>query len=202
MRELPQPYPLIVGEWVYRARCGDRTSGVDPNEFQRPLRGNSQNRAKLVCVGCAVQPECLVWALENNEIWGVWGGLDEAELRRALSVDSHGRFAIRCRPPGCPNPRCRARPGALEIILIAGSQGLHCRLCGFEWRSETSVMAIRHYRKIKRQQEQKRLRVRARVAAVRVVPAVVVSMPSLGSGSVDEAPVPLSLVASAASGCG
>src|SRR5262245_40064544 len=58
--------------------------------------------ARNLCNECPVRLECLRWALENKEIWGIWGGCDEAELRRALWVDANGEPTERCRYPHCP----------------------------------------------------------------------------------------------------
>ncbi len=38
--------------------------------------------AKTVCCSCAVQPECLEFALATNQDSGVWGGTSEEERRR------------------------------------------------------------------------------------------------------------------------
>lgn len=38
--------------------------------------------AKQICAGCAVQEECLQYALETNQEAGVWGGYAEDERRR------------------------------------------------------------------------------------------------------------------------
>ncbi|MGW2425209.1 WhiB family transcriptional regulator [Streptomyces sp. NPDC001709] len=45
--------------------------------------GSAQNRAKTVCTGCPVRLECLAYALDNREWFGVWGGMTQRE-RRAL----------------------------------------------------------------------------------------------------------------------
>lgn len=39
--------------------------------------------AKTVCKTCPVCAQCLAWAMENGQDYGVWGGVDEAE-RRAM----------------------------------------------------------------------------------------------------------------------
>ncbi len=39
-------------------------------------------RAKLICVTCTVQDECLDYALHTNQEAGVWGGYAEDERRR------------------------------------------------------------------------------------------------------------------------
>ena len=48
-------------------------------------------RAKEVCQECPVQRECLQWAMQHGEDFGVWGGYDPLE-RRALR---RARIAIR-----------------------------------------------------------------------------------------------------------
>lgn len=39
-------------------------------------------RAKLICTGCPVQPECLEFALDSGQDFGVWGGTSESERRK------------------------------------------------------------------------------------------------------------------------
>lgn len=41
--------------------------------------------AKRLCAGCPVRTQCLTFALEGNERFGVWGGLSTKE-RDALKV--------------------------------------------------------------------------------------------------------------------
>jgi len=55
---------------------------VDP-ELWYPEKGGSTKDAKSVCLGCPVQTECLQYALDNDERFGIWGGYSERE-RRAL----------------------------------------------------------------------------------------------------------------------
>ena len=63
--------------WRNRARCAE----TDPESFF-PEKGGSTREAKLVCRGCEVRAECLAYALERDERFGVWGGLSERERRR------------------------------------------------------------------------------------------------------------------------
>jgi WhiB family redox-sensing transcriptional regulator len=69
----------IEGErrWQERANC----LGVDPDLFF-PERGASTREAKSVCRGCEVRGECLEYALDHGEKFGIWGGLSERERRR------------------------------------------------------------------------------------------------------------------------
>ncbi len=47
-----------------------------------PEKGGSSRAAKAVCLRCDERVECLEYALENNERWGVWGGMSERERRK------------------------------------------------------------------------------------------------------------------------
>lgn len=38
--------------------------------------------AKMICEGCAVKTECLMFALATHQDHGVWGGLTETERER------------------------------------------------------------------------------------------------------------------------
>jgi len=64
--------------WQDDALCAQ----TDPEAFF-PEKGGSSRQAKAVCMACEVRPECLEYALENDERFGIWGGLSERQ-RRAL----------------------------------------------------------------------------------------------------------------------
>ncbi len=63
--------------WQERALCAQ----TDPEAFF-PEKGGSTREAKKVCISCEVRAECLEYALENDERFGIWGGLSERERRR------------------------------------------------------------------------------------------------------------------------
>jgi WhiB family redox-sensing transcriptional regulator len=65
-------------DWRDYAACAQ----TDPDCFF-PEKGGSTREAKKVCRGCFVRVECLEYALEHQERFGIWGGLSERE-RRAL----------------------------------------------------------------------------------------------------------------------
>lgn len=48
-----------------------------------PDKGGSNKKAKAVCAACPVRVQCLQYALEAGEQFGIWGGLSEQE-RTAL----------------------------------------------------------------------------------------------------------------------
>jgi WhiB family redox-sensing transcriptional regulator len=63
--------------WQDRALCAQ----TDPEAFF-PEKGGSTREAKKVCRACEVRTECLEYALEHDERFGIWGGLSERERRR------------------------------------------------------------------------------------------------------------------------
>lgn len=46
-----------------------------------PDTGGSTRDAKRVCFQCPVRLQCLEYAVERKEPWGVWGGLSQRERR-------------------------------------------------------------------------------------------------------------------------
>jgi WhiB family redox-sensing transcriptional regulator len=65
------------GSWQDSALCAQ----TDPEAFF-PEKGGSTREAKKVCRACEVRTECLEYALEHDERFGIWGGLSERERRR------------------------------------------------------------------------------------------------------------------------
>lgn len=63
-------------DWQKSALCAQ----ADPEAFF-PEQGGSTREAKLICNECEVRSDCLEYALENNERFGIWGGLSERERR-------------------------------------------------------------------------------------------------------------------------
>ena len=73
---------LLAGDadgesWQERALCAE----TDPEAFF-PEKGGSTREAKRICAQCEVRVECLEYALESDERFGIWGGLSERERRR------------------------------------------------------------------------------------------------------------------------
>jgi len=54
---------------------------TDPEAFF-PEKGGSTRDAKRICTGCSVRAQCLEYALDNDERFGIWGGLSERERRK------------------------------------------------------------------------------------------------------------------------
>lgn len=69
----------LPGPWVRRAACGGRS------ELERvffPERGDPHGPAKAICERCPVQRECLRFALDTDQPFGIWGGTTARERAR------------------------------------------------------------------------------------------------------------------------
>jgi WhiB family redox-sensing transcriptional regulator len=85
------------GRWRSQAAC----RSADPGLFYPTGTGIiamlQVANARQVCAICAVRPQCLRWALENDRVLGVCGGTTEAErlILRQLAVNTAGLGAAR-----------------------------------------------------------------------------------------------------------
>jgi WhiB family redox-sensing transcriptional regulator len=77
---------MAAMSWEAEARCRI----YDPEIFF-DTRARSERKAKAICGKCAVQNECLAFALRSQSEFGIWGGLNGRE-RVALKRGA-GRFA-------------------------------------------------------------------------------------------------------------
>lgn len=148
-------------EWRKDAECSKKENKhLAPYFFSAVPR--EKYDAKNLCFTCDARKDCLKYALENKEIWGVWGGKDEAEIRRALSVSHEGKEIRRTRFPNCPY--CGARPGKLSVIVAPSPEGgrwttmklVRCEECEFTWRSRTSANAVTAYHAAKKKAEKEK----------------------------------------------
>ena len=58
-------------------------------------------RARAVCAGCPVRPECAAFAIASGAEFGVWGGMGEGELRaRRTRTPGQSRTIRISRPRG------------------------------------------------------------------------------------------------------
>ena len=78
-RELDPPIPYIPARWGDYAKC----RGLDTEVFFSDIRGNSPriDEAKRLCHGCQAKDDCLTYAIQRNEKWGIWGGLTTRQRR-------------------------------------------------------------------------------------------------------------------------
>ncbi|MFJ8923911.1 WhiB family transcriptional regulator [Streptomyces sp. NPDC102415] len=58
---------------------------TDPALFH-PEPGGTTTPAKRTCMACTVRRECLDYAIDTGQHWGIWGGVSQNELRRLVRV--------------------------------------------------------------------------------------------------------------------
>lgn len=156
--------------WGEEALCA-RPENSEMQEKMFSTDPVDKHEAKNLCFSCDVRDECLRYALENNVIWGIWGGRDKDELRRALSLSSEGKEIRRNRAPQCP--RCSARTSRLSTKIKDLPNGgrwttarmVECHDCGFEWRSRTSANAVDAYHTARAEKRARRQRDREKLIA-------------------------------------
>lgn len=71
--------------WSDDAAC----KGVDIDIFFS-LDDADQRQALQLCRSCPVQQECLRYAIDQREMYGIWGGMSESE-RRGIIRDRRRR---------------------------------------------------------------------------------------------------------------
>lgn len=80
-REMPKAqFGFIDLRWQEQAQC----SGSDTETFYHDTwekRREELVLLKKMCSHCPVAAECLDYALQTNEAYGIWGGLTPAERR-------------------------------------------------------------------------------------------------------------------------
>lgn len=80
-------------DWFSKGNC----NGKDTSMFF-PDTGDTTTakKAMTLCKSCPVRAECLAYAINNNEIFGVWGGFTvrrRRKVRKSLSIP--------CQPEDC-----------------------------------------------------------------------------------------------------
>jgi hypothetical protein len=75
------------GSWQDNALC----SVVEPEIFDTNSR-SEEFIAKKYCSACKVQSECLLLALNNNEEFLIFGGLNPAERKKMLRKGLRSRY--------------------------------------------------------------------------------------------------------------
>jgi WhiB family redox-sensing transcriptional regulator len=114
MTETRIPLTAIYGvdddsqlSWMDRALCAEVG-----DDFWFPEKGGSTRDPKRVCRSCEVRAECLEYALEHDERFGVWGGLSERERRQLKRAAVIRPQPEKTKPaPAPPRPPSSRFPG-------------------------------------------------------------------------------------------
>lgn len=75
-------------DWELEAKCkgADAPLFFGPNRFEpKRERLAREAAAKAICRSCPALPACREYALSHGELYGVWGGLGEAERRSLIA---------------------------------------------------------------------------------------------------------------------
>ena len=79
--------PATTDEWDWQLQAACRGMDGDwffpPDREQAKARTSRISRAKAVCARCPALIACRDFALENDEPFGVWGGLSEDDREKA-----------------------------------------------------------------------------------------------------------------------
>lgn len=72
--------------WRLRARCIGYTEDLwyGPDKESALAWENRTKAAKDICASCDVRTNCLTYALDNQEVYGIWGGTTPWERLKTL----------------------------------------------------------------------------------------------------------------------
>lgn len=76
----------LLPPWKFKGAC----LGMDPDIFF-PENGSKTRKAIAVCDGCNVRAECLKYAIDHEQMDGVWGGTGTKERRRMIVAERRKR---------------------------------------------------------------------------------------------------------------
>lgn len=123
--------------WEDRAACAPQNRTKQTEDLDWFTNDKDEKyKARAVCQGaCPVRQECLQAALDAKMLHGIWGGVDDYEIRRAMSVDALGEPRQRNRVPRCPF--CMSR--SISVTTPKTKQGFttECLDCGLTWQMAT-----------------------------------------------------------------
>jgi WhiB family transcriptional regulator, redox-sensing transcriptional regulator len=86
------PAPFDGDGWEAAARCRSEDAALffGPNRFEpKHERLAREAAAKAICASCPALLPCRQQALSQGELYGVWGGLGEADRRALLAGGEH-----------------------------------------------------------------------------------------------------------------
>lgn len=81
----PYAFEINLPGWYGEGICNQ----TDPESFYPSVGTGLVNHiktAKRVCGSCPVQTKCLQYAIDNDERFGIWGGLTAHERRKLVDA--------------------------------------------------------------------------------------------------------------------
>lgn len=80
----------MLEDWYNYGKCRDFETDLF---FPEPGEVAKSKKAISVCKGCPVRAECLTWAMNEHESFGVWGGFSYRS-RTKMMRSFRGDFTI------------------------------------------------------------------------------------------------------------
>lgn len=112
---LPEPRTPSDEYWDAAAPC--REIGTD---MFYPEKSEAARDPKSICQGCNFVAKCLTDAFNNNEMYGVWGGLSERErrlVRKSATSPDNLQLKIGLIAAEVTTSRTPIRVGTLQALL-------------------------------------------------------------------------------------
>lgn len=111
---------LALPDWSTAAVCAQ----VDA-DLWFPEAGGFGREAKRICSTCPVQTQCLQWALDHDESWGIWGGYSTKDRRRIKHGLPLPKTPQPPNAPGADNPNVHG--------YRRYKRGCRCTVCKAAW---------------------------------------------------------------------
>src|SRR5262245_45795953 len=77
-------------DWRDLAACLDTVTTARNDPFFSGSKAG-ERKALAICRLCRVRGECLDFAVRTGQVYGVWGGRSQREIRRLVALDRQGR---------------------------------------------------------------------------------------------------------------
>ena len=75
--------------WFQEANCKGQTDIMFPENYSDRLVVSA---AKAICASCLVRKECLDFAIDNNELFGIYGGKTPRERSRMQTIKKNNNL--------------------------------------------------------------------------------------------------------------
>jgi WhiB family redox-sensing transcriptional regulator len=76
---------MMNEEWLEQANCKNKDTSIFFPDYGLPGAMKIAKKAKEICSRCSVKTECLEFAIENREEFGIWGGMMVNERKKLIS---------------------------------------------------------------------------------------------------------------------
>lgn len=81
-------------EWMDEAACKGSSEFFYADSTDKKENTKKESQAKIICKKCPVSAECLLFAIENDESFGIWGSFAPKERSILTSLFSKEKIDI------------------------------------------------------------------------------------------------------------